>query len=187
MKAFKSVAPWILILISSGALAKDMDPIEKGPTFGIQYNNIIYKESGIDSVTIPTVTVAGGYQWNKYLSTELRYGVSVSDGEEVISGTKIDFSIPKLYSGIMKLHYPVTKRFRPYLIGGYSKGEVQAKVSDSTLSASAKESDFSYGAGFSYYALDKGVYADLGMEYMVYADTSGARISGVNFVLNIRL
>lgn len=171
----------MLTLINFGVLAdENLGKYDTGPTLGIQYNKIMF-----DDLDINAVTLTGGYQWNRYFTTELRVGTSFESAEETI----IETSIPYLYSGIAKIHYPVTKRFRPYIIGGYSEGKLQleANYNSSKLKESVKGNDFTYGVGFSYLAKNKGVYADIGMEYLVYGDVLGTLTSGINVVLNIRL
>jgi len=121
-----------------------------------------------------------GYQFNPWISGEVRGYFGVSDGD--FEG--VDVEVSKFFAIYARPTLPIHEYFSLYGLFGYGVGTVKS------LGESDSESDFTYGAGIE---VGKGTNVKLQIEYAVfhdedysyrYSDTErlsyNVKISGVN-------
>jgi opacity protein-like surface antigen len=107
---------------------------------GIQYSEVDYSESGAN-LDFSTVSFIAGYELDNVVAIEARYGEGL-DGDD-IGGTNIE--VDSVYGLYTILSLPNETNVEPYLVLGYTEGELAASGFGSD-----SENGFSYGAGISF-------------------------------------
>ncbi|MGI2261353.1 porin family protein [Shewanella sp. GXUN23E] len=142
---------------------------------GGSYSALDYSQQGLEKdLSLGAISVTGGYRFNEYAAIEARAGIGV--GDDSLRG--VTFELDTYYGGYLKLGIPAGD-FYPYVLAGFTEGELTASLLDDSVSGS--ESDFSYGAGIGY-NINKNV--SLQLEYTNYLDKDGGTIDGFTFGIN---
>lgn len=147
---------------------------------GANYVFVTYEEDGFaDDVDLGALTAKVGAKFNPYVAAELRAGFGVADETASAYGVSGKIELDYLIGGYAVFGLPTETPIYPYIIVGYTKGELTASVSgpSGSASASASESDISYGVGANFSLRDN---IQMNAEYMQYLDKDGAEISGLS-------
>lgn len=166
-----------IALMGFSALVSAQQASENGYV-GVNYVFATYEEDGFaEDIDLGALVGKVGAKINPYLSGELRVGFGVADESASINGVTGEIEIDYIVGGYMLFGLPNETPIYPYVVLGYTKGELTASVSGPgvSASASASESDVSYGAGANFALSDK---IQMNAEYMQYIDKGGAEISG---------
>ena len=106
---------------------------------------------------------------NENFSIEGRIGLGLT-GDDIYG---VDLELKNYYGAYIRAGAPVTNIIFPYAIVGYSRGKLEA--SSGGYSASASESDTSFGLGVDFNVKDGNV---INLEYMNYIDKDGSELDG---------
>ena len=164
-----------LSISASSVFAQEASP---KAYFGANYVFATYEEDGFaDDIDLGALTAKVGSKINPYVSAELRGGFGVADETATVNGTTGTIELDYLVGGYALFGLPNETSIYPYVVLGYTKGELTASISGpgGSASASASESDVSYGVGANF-AMTDTVQANA--EDMQYLDKDGAEISG---------
>lgn len=143
---------------------------------GGNFAAIEYSEDGIDDDADLTALYGRvGTKFNDYLSAEIRAGFGVGDDDVNALGFDVDVELENFYGVYVRGGLPTGSIAYPYVIAGYTRGEVEVSVLG--FSNSESESDISYGIGLD---LNINERVTLNIEYINYLDKSEAEISGLN-------
>ncbi|WP_051252482.1 porin family protein [Ferrimonas kyonanensis] len=142
---------------------------------GGQYN--FMEVDGGPSVDIGALSGRLGYEFNRNVAVEARLGMGVSD--DTLMG--VDIELNYYYGVYLRGQMPMDSGFTPYVIAGYTKGELEA--SNDFDKAKEDENDFSYGIGVDFAATDN---LDVGLEYMMYLDKKDVEVSGFSLGVTYR-
>lgn len=176
MKKWMSVCAVALATSTNVAMAQE--PVQG--YVGANYVFVTYEEDDSSGeVDLGALVAKAGAQINPYLAAELRAGVGVSDDSASIPGLKAEIELDYLVGAYAVAGIPNQTPFYPYVVAGFSKGELTATLTGSgvSVSDSESESDFSYGVGTNLAISEQ---FKLNAEYMSYLDKDGAEISGVS-------
>lgn len=165
-----------LISVTSASLAGES-------YFGGGLAAVKYAEDGIDDeASMKALYGRFGSYLNEYFSAEMRFGLGVDEGtvtERVLGmSVDVDVELNHFIGAYIRGGVPVTSGFTPYVIVGFTRAEVEASLSG--FSATADESDTSYGLGAD---IDVGESVKLNIEYMNYIDKDGGELDGVSIGL----
>jgi len=166
-----------IALMSFSALVSAQQATDKAYV-GANYVFATYEEDGFaEDIDLGALVGKVGAKINPYVSAELRAGFGVSDESASVNGVTGEIELDYLVGGYALFGLPNETPIYPYVVLGYTKGELTASITGpgGSASASASESDFSYGAGANF-ALNDNVL--MNAEYMQYIDKDGAEISG---------
>ena len=137
---------------------------------------IEYSESGIsDDADLTALYGRVGTKFNDYLSAEIRAGFGIDDDEVEAFGVDIDTELENFYGVYLRGGIPTNSIAYPYVVLGYTRGEIEASVPGFSLSES--ESDVSYGVGLDLNLTDR---VTLNLEYINYLDKDDVEIDGFN-------
>ena len=150
--------------LSSTAFAEEQ--YYAGGNFGMMKYSV---EGADEDASLNSISGRIGMQFNEYMSGELRVGFGIGSDEFGDGGP--DLELDYYYGGYMRLGVPVENTFYPYLVAGYTKGEVSVEGASESVS----ESDFSIGLGTD---VTFGEGMKLNVEYMNYIDKDGGQIDG---------
>lgn len=139
--------------------------------YGVSISVIDYAEIG-ETATLNAITARLGTNFNENFSGEIRAGFGVGD-DTVDFGIDVDIELDTMYGAYLRGGIPVNDSFFPYVVVGYTRGEVTASVGSESVSNS--ESDTSFGVGADFTISDN---ASINFEYMNYLDKNGAEIDG---------
>lgn len=166
-----------LALMSVGGIAQAQEPVEQG-YIGANYVFLTYEEDGF-SEDLDLGALAGkvGAKFNPYFAAELRAGFGVADESISANGATATLELDYLVGAYGVLGLPNESPVYPYVVVGYTKGELTASVSGpgGSASISDSETDFSYGVGANLAATEE---FHVNVEYMNYFDKDGYEISG---------
>ena len=170
-----------LLLITSMLAATPAFANDANLYAGADFFAANYEDPGVSSVHPEFGLFKFGAIANDYLSFETRVGFSgLSDSN--FDGTRdVEVDIKKLYGLYTKFTYPLGDT-HPYFVLGYTHGELQAKLTDSTgkfTRANETGTDESYGLGIDYIA----GAAIATLEYTKYYDKHDVKLSGISIGL----
>ena len=135
------------------------------------YVGVDYSFIEAEDVDLEAIAFKAGYQLNEWASIEARVGFGV--GDDHINGVKAE--INNFYGAYFVAGLPNETIFFPYVIGGYTRGEVEASFMG--FSEKADDSDFSFGFG-TRMEINERLSANL--EFMRYMETSDIEFDGIN-------
>lgn len=158
---------FILLLISSTSSAY------AGIYAGASYTYMIADGIGSEEYAPTALMIKGGYELHKYLAVELRGGTGITDGKRTSSGVDRTLEIKSFYGGYLKLQSG-GKSVNPYLMVGYTKGDVDFSVGATQFDDN--DSSVSYGIGVDG-EMSENTY--LNFEYMNYYDKDDLVIHGI--------
>lgn len=176
MKKWMSVCAVALATSTSAATAQE-------PVQGYVVANYLfatYEEDGIsEEFDLGAVIAKAGAQLNPYVAAELRGGVGVTDDSATFFDVEAELELDYLAGAYLLAGIPNETPFYPYVVAGFTKGELtfSATGPGGSVSFSESESDFSYGVG-TYLAISEQVH--LNAEYMNYLDKDDVEITGVS-------
>lgn len=152
-----------------------------GGCYGGNISFLDYSETNVDiSASVTAITGRLGTHFNENVSGELRVGFGVDDDTVSFDdGLEADLELESLYGVYIRGGIPVTENIYPYVILGYSRGELKATVAGFG-SNSESETDTSFGLG-----VDVDVIQELtiNLEYMNYFDKDGVEVDSVSIGL----
>ena len=166
-------------MMSTVSVAYAQSPVEQG-YLGANYVFVTYEEDGFaDEFDLGALIGKAGAKFNPYLAAELRGGFGVADETFSSNGTTAELELDYLVGGYAVSGIPNEIPVYPYVVLGYTKGELSASISGpgGSVSVSESESDLSYGVGANLAVNDK---FHVNAEYMNYFDKDGVEISGVS-------
>jgi len=131
-----------------------------------------YEEAGLDADLIAVNGRFGAF-FNPYIAAEMRLGLGLIGDEVDIFGTDVDIDLNYLIGAYVRAGVPVNDKVFPYLLLGYSRGELEASANG--MSVDEAESDTSFGFGLDMKIDNK---ITLNAEYANLLDKEGAEISG---------
>lgn len=170
---------WAFALAATGNVAVAQEAAVDGYVGG-NYVFATYEEDDLsEEFDLGALVAKAGAQINPYFAAELRAGVGVSDDSMSFLGAEAELELDYLVGAYAVAGIPNQTPFYPYVVLGFSKGELTASVSGpgGSASDSASESDVSYGIGTNL-AISESVH--LNAEYMNYLDKDGAEVTGVS-------
>jgi opacity protein-like surface antigen len=147
---------------------------------GGNYVFVTYEDDGFaEDIDLGALVAKVGTKINPYFSAELRAGFGVADETATVDDFSGKIEIDYLVGGYGVLGIPNETPVYPYVVLGFTKGELTASVTGpgGSASASASESDISYGIGANF---DINNNIQMNAEYMNYIDKDGAEISGIS-------
>ncbi len=124
-----------------------------------------------------------GHQFHDNISAEMRVGTGLGYDTVSVYGyinsqghdgfTDVNVSLSRFFGGYVRGSIPIGEYVSPYLVIGYTRGQVD--VTSSRFAYGGSKSDFSYGIG-----TDIAFFRNWGanIEYMNYLDEDGVDISG---------
>lgn len=148
--------------------------------YGGSFSFLDYSEAEIDDdASLTAVFGRLGTNFNENISGEIRLGFGVGDDNVNLDGFDVDVELDTMFGAYIRGGVPVTESFFPYVIFGYTRGEVSASIAG-LGSTSETETDTSFGLG-----ADVNVNQDItiNIEYMNYFDKDGAEIDGFSIGL----
>ncbi|HTN32431.1 MAG TPA: porin family protein [Marinobacter sp.] len=149
---------------------------------GASFAFVDYSEEGIrDDASLTMIAGRLGAKFNKNLSGEIRVGFGVGDDSVNVLGTDVDVELNTMFGAYVRGGVEVAKSFYPYVVLGYTRGEITLSVPG--YSRSDSESDVSFGLGADVDINDKLTF---NVEYMNYFDKDGAEIDGFSLGLVTR-
>lgn len=159
MKTFNSLLAASLLASASSLALADL------------YAGVDYSFIEAEEVDLGAVAFKGGYQINDWAAVEARVGFGVDDDR--IGGVKAELN--NVYGAYFVAGLPNDTIVFPYIIGGYTRGEIEVAFGGS--STKADDSDFSFGFGA---RLDMTDRLSANLEFMRYAETNDIEFDGVN-------
>ncbi len=144
-----------------------------------------YSESGLSGdASLTAVFGKFGKRFSENFSGEARLGIglvddSVGDSRSELFGIDLgllEVELENYYGLYLKSGISVIEGFYPYVILGYTRGEI--KTSRFGESISVSESDASFGLGMDFIILED---LDVSIEYMNYFDKDEAGLNGFSF------
>lgn len=176
-KVFLATSAVALMANSAFALAQDNTP---QAYVGGNYVFATFEEDGIaDDIDLGALVAKVGTKINPYFSAELRAGFGVADETASVDDFSATIEIDYLVGGYGVLGIPNKTPVYPYVVLGFTKGELTLSATGpaGSASASASETDMSYGVGANF---DITSNVQMNAEYMSYIDKDGAEISGIS-------
>ena len=119
-----------------------------------------------------------GTKFNENFSGEIRVGLGIGDDSVDVLGTEVDVELDSMFGAYVRGGLQAADSFYPYVVLGYTRGELTASVPG--FSDSESESDVSFGLGAD---VDINEKLTLNIEYMNYFDKDGAEVDGFSFGL----
>ncbi|WP_404364513.1 porin family protein [Marinobacter sp.] len=175
----------IFIAISASAIifsvspAQAQKPIDQG-YLGANYIFLTYEEDGFsEDFDLGALVGKAGAKLTPYFAAELRAGFGVADESVSANGFTGELELDYLVGGYAVGGIPNETPFYPYVVIGYTKGELTASVSGpgGSASISESESDLSYGVGADFFVTERFL---VNAEYMKYLDKDDFEISGIS-------
>lgn len=166
-------------MMSAATLAQAQEPIEQG-YLGANYVFATYEEDGFsEDFDLGVLMGKAGAKFNPYFAAELRAGIGVADESISANGATAKLELDYLIGGYGVLGLPNESPVYPYVVIGYTKGEITASASGpgGYASISESETDISYGIGANFAVTDE---FQVNTEYMSYFDKDGVEISGIS-------
>lgn len=134
-----------------------------------------YSEDGVsDDASLNAINGTLGVNFNENFSGEIRAGFGVGDDSVNILGTNVDVELDTFFGAYVRGGIPAAEAFFPYVVLGYTRGEVTASA-PGFGSSSESESDVSFGLGAD---VNVSETLTINAEYMNYLDKDGAEVSG---------
>lgn len=149
------------------------------PYIGGAAQFLSYEEPGVDTDHIVVAGRLGAF-FNQYIAAEARLGLGVVGDETNAFGPTIDIDLNYVFGAYLRGGVPVNDVAFPYVLLGYSRGEVEASANG--VSIDEAESDVSFGFGLDVKVNDK--FSVFG-EYANLLDKDGAEVSGFSFGLAV--
>lgn len=146
---------------------------------GANYTLATYEEDGASGeLDLGLLVGKAGAQITPYIAAELRVGFGVADDSVPAPGGEIELELDSLVGAYVVAGIPNESPIYPYVVAGFTRGELTASYNGSlgSLSESESESDFSYGVGANFTVNEQ---FSLNAEYMLYFDKDGAEITGL--------
>lgn|SRR5690554_465474 len=138
-----------------------------------------YSEEGIsDDASLTMLAGRLGTKFNENFSGEIRVGLGIGDDSVDVLGTEVDVELDSMFGAYVRGGLQAADSFYPYVVLGYTRGELTASVPG--FSDSESESDVSFGLGAD---VDINEKLTLNIEYMNYFDKDGAEVDGFSFGL----
>ncbi len=152
----------------------------EGGYFGGNFSLLDYSEQGVsDDASLTAIYGRLGTNFNDNFSGELRVGLGIGDDSVEFDDLNADVELDNMYGAYVRGGVPVSESFFPYIVFGYTRGEVTASVSGFG-SVSESESDISFGLGSD---INISQNLSFNLEYMNYLDKDGGEISGFSIGL----
>lgn len=164
----------ITMFASTGVAA---DKTHGNRYFGVNLGFFDAEVDGSNDGSINTIEGRVGGFFNDYLAAEVRAGTGIT-GDTVVNGTtEIDVDLNYMVGGYLKLGFPVHDQIFPYLLGGYTRLELEAESGGA--STKGAETDASIGIG-----IDANVEnLSISAEYVNLLDKNKASFSGFSIGL----
>ena len=136
---------------------------------GVSILAIDYEETGFSEEAELTAVYGrmGGF-FNENFSGEVRVGAGI--GDDTIYGA--DLSLESMFGAYLRGGVQAGV-FYPYVIIGYTRGELEASIPGYSISDSESDTSFGFGVDISFGEKIKG-----NVEYMDYLDKDGVEIGG---------
>lgn len=168
-------------IIAAGLLALTCAvQTQAGTYYGGNLSFLDYSEEGIsDDASLTAVYGRLGTNFNENFSGEIRVGFGIGDDTIDVFGTDVGVELDSVFGAYVRGGIPVAENFFPYIVLGYSRGEVTASASGFG-SDSESETDTSFGLGAD---IDVNSNFTINVEYMNYFDKDGAEINGFSIGL----
>ena len=148
---------------------------QDGNYYGVNTTFIGYSELGAPDVDFTALSLIAGQSINGSLDAEVRMGFGTDDETLTLDGVDIAFGIDKFMGVYLKYASESSGTVSPYAILGYT--HAKAEGSALGVSASASESDLSFGVGVDF---GMGEETFLNIEYMNFIDTSTITADGIS-------
>lgn len=147
----------------------------EGAYYGGNLSFLDYSEDIIDdSASLTAIYGRLGTTFNENFSGEFRVGVGVGGDTVDVSGTDVGVELDSMFGAYVRGGIPVSENFFPYVVLGYTRGEVTVSASGFG-SYSESETDTSFGLGAD---INVNSQFTINVEYMNYFDKDGAEIDG---------
>tara|TARA_R110001592_G_scaffold357853_1_gene661654 strand:+ start:83 stop:619 length:537 start_codon:yes stop_codon:yes gene_type:complete len=133
-----------------------------------------YSEEAIsDDASLMMLSGRLGTKFNENLSGEIRIGFGIGDDSVNVFGNDVDVELDTMFGAYVRGGIQAADKFYPYVVLGYTRGEVTASVPG--FSDSESESDVSFGLGAD---VDINEKLTFNAEYMNYLDKDGVEVDG---------
>lgn len=142
-----------------------------------------YSEVGVsDEASLTAIFGRLGTNFNENFSGEIRVGFGLGNDTVSLGSLDVDVELNNLFGVYVKGGVPISDALFPYVILGYTRGEMEVSALGGSLSSS--ESDVSFGIGADF-AVSDSVTASV--EYMNYLDQEFAEVGGFSFSVVTKL
>tara|TARA_R110002049_G_scaffold280642_1_gene459965 strand:+ start:155 stop:709 length:555 start_codon:yes stop_codon:yes gene_type:complete len=141
---------------------------------GGSVNLLSYEEPGVDADLVAVSGRLGTFITENF-SVEGRLGFGLVGDDVDITGTNVDVDLNYIFGVYARAGLPVNENIYPYVLLGYSRGEVEASAG--SFSVEEAESDVSFGFGVDFKLNDK---LTLNAEYVNLIDKDDVEVSGFN-------
>ncbi len=182
-KNFSGLTVVICALVTPLAVAADTKYYVGGNLGGLRYTEeldpLVQGEDA--SAGLPILYARLGVQPHENFSSELRLGVGLGEGTDdiTVGGTtvEVDLELEHFWGLYVRGGVQLGRLFYPYLIAGYTRGELTARAEAGNIRVSISDtaSDFSYGVGTDI-RLSETIHANL--EVMNYFDSGSVEVIG---------
>jgi opacity protein-like surface antigen len=189
MKRLAIAATCAILVFGTAAQAQQGQPVKKSPFYAELGYTFLKFDDGLGDSTRPgAVRLLAGYDIHPYFGVEglAAWGVSKSDTTVVAAGVpvRVEYDVSHIYGIYFKPRYNY-ENWEFFGRVGWANTRIKATASAGgfTGSASASDNDFSYGVGVNYQINPKWY---TGIDYMMYNDNGGGKVSGINLAVGYR-
>ncbi len=168
----KSIGAVILV----ASIAGNVYSAEGDSYLGIQYSMVTFSESGIPDFGPAALVGRYGKFTSDNVAIEGRLGIGFSDDtQDIGAGIDVDLEIDHILGVYGAFYSTSSSTTRAYGILGITQGEFTLTV-PGFGSASADDSDISFGLGVNFAIGENGV---INLEYMNYMEIEGTDITAI--------
>lgn len=163
----------VFSLLSAAAFNLHAENIKGNNYIGASANFLSYEEPAIEDATLVSVSGRLGTFITENISAEARLGFGLLGDDVDVFGTSVDIDLNYFFGVYARAGLPINDNLYPYVLLGYTRGEVEASAGGSSLSEA--ESDTSFGFGVDLKLNEK---LTLNAEYINLLDKDGVEVSG---------
>jgi opacity protein-like surface antigen len=163
-----------ITLLSTTAFSLQAENIKDNNYIGATANFLNYEQPGAEA-NFTTVSGRLGTFINDNFSAEARLGFGVRGDDFSVFGTTVDIDLNYVFGIYARAGFPMNEKLYPYVLLGYSKGEVETSVGSTSSDETASGSSFGFGVDFK---LNNKL--TLNAEYISLLDRSDIEVSGFN-------
>ena len=119
-------------------------PVAADPYFGVNFTKVDYNEDGFATVSPTALTLRVGTQVNPNIAVEGRLGVGLSDDSINVGGVNVDVEVDSYFGLYLKGMAPLGA-VSPYVLVGFTKGELTFSALGGSLSEDDSSASFGIG------------------------------------------
>jgi opacity protein-like surface antigen len=170
----KNKISFITLLSASAFTLQAADKKSDNYYIGAGVNFLSYEQPGVKA-NFTAVSGRLGTYINDYLSAEARLGFGLQGDDFDVFGTTVDLDLNYVYGIYARAGLPLNEKLYPYVLLGYSKGEVETSAGSTTTDKAASGTSFGFGIDFK---LNNKL--TLNAEYINLLDRDAVKVAGFN-------